>query len=77
MIVALTLAVVGVLFGASVLSYLAGRASETVSQLTLIPSEEFEAVGDVKIQSLQELAELTTVEMVLATTVDKGTDAAG
>lgn len=70
----LTLAVVGVLLIASVLSYLAGRASEVVSDLNLIPAEEFQTLGDVKVQSLQELAELTTVEMVLATTVDKGTD---
>ncbi len=74
MVVVLTLAVVGVLVVASILSYLAGRASEVVSDLDLIPAEEFQALGEVKVQSLQELAELTTVEMVLATTVDKGTD---
>lgn len=74
MVVVLTLAVVGVLVVASILSYLAGRASEVVSDLDLIPAEDFQALGEVKVQSLQELAELTTVEMVLATTVDKGTD---
>lgn len=72
--VVLTLIVVGVMFGASVLAFLAGRATEAVSELTLIPAEEFQAVGDVDVQSLRDLAELTTVEMVLATTVEKGTD---
>lgn len=73
-VIALTLAVVAVLIGASVLSYLAGRATEAVTNFTLLPAEQFESVGDVNIQSLQELSELTTVEMVLATTVEKGTD---
>lgn len=73
-VVAVTLAVVAALIGASILSYLAGRATEAVTNFTLLPAEQFESVGDVNIQSLQELAELTTVEMVLATTVEKGTD---
>lgn len=61
------------IFGALVLgAFLLGRAVDTAE--TIIPSEPIERIGSVTIEQVQQLAELTTVRTVAATTIQKGTD---
>lgn len=61
------------ILGALVLgAFLVGRAVDTVE--TIIPEEPVERIGSVTVEQIQQLAELTTVRTVAATTVQKGTD---
>lgn len=53
-------------------AFLVGRTVDTVE--TLIPEEPIERIGSVTVEQIQQLAELTTVRTVAATTVQKGTD---
>ncbi len=71
-IVALTL-VGAVILGALILgAFLVGRAVDTVDEI--IPEEPIERIGSVTVEQIQQLAQLTTVRTVAATTVQKGTD---
>lgn len=71
-IVVLTLIGVAIL-GALILgAFLVGRAVDTVEQI--IPEEPVERIGSVTVEQIQQLAQLTTVKTVAATTVQKGTD---
>lgn len=61
------------------LAYIAGKAANTVSNLgdatSVITGEgEFTRLGPVTAQSLRELSELTTVEIIQYTTIEKGDD---
>ncbi len=61
------------------LAYIAGKAAETVANLdertAVITGEgEFTRLGPVTAQSLRELSELTTVEIIQYTTIEKGDD---
>ena len=66
------------LIGAAILgtlilgAFLVGRAVDTVEEI--IPAEPIERIGSVTVEQIQQLAELTTVRTVAATTVQKGTD---
>ena len=61
------------------LAYIAGKAAETVADLgertAVVTGEgEFTRLGPVTAQSLRELSELTTVEIIQYTTIEKGDD---
>lgn len=61
------------ILGALILgAFLVGRAVDTVEEI--IPAEPIERIGSVTVEQIQQLAELTTVRTVAATTVQKGTD---
>lgn len=66
------------LIGAAILgtlilgAFLVGRAVDTVEEI--IPAEPIERIGSVTVEQIQQLAELTTVRTVAATTVQKGID---
>ncbi|MDH3248045.1 MAG: DUF4230 domain-containing protein [Acidimicrobiia bacterium] len=61
------------------LAYIAGKAAETVADLgdqtAVITGEgEFTRLGPVTAQAIRELSELTTVEIIQYTTIEKGDD---
>lgn len=55
-------------------AFFVGRVSNAVPDVDLTPETPIEKVGPVAIESIQNLAELTTVQAVAYTTVEKGTD---
>ncbi len=78
-----TLGVIGLVVGIGVTAFVAGRAARTVDQVDQVidgvvdavdAEGEFTRVGEVTVESLRNLAELTTVEVVEYTTVEKGND---
>lgn len=70
-IVGLTVVVVAFILAATLLAFVAGRVDQAVD---VTPERPFEKVGPVAIETIRDLATLTTVEMVSYTTVEKGTD---
>lgn len=75
-IVAGTILVIGLIVGAAGFSFLAGKAQPILSPpTTLLPEpEEFVRVSPVTVETIRSLAELTTVEVVSHTTIEKGVD---
>lgn len=78
-----TLGVIALVVGIGVTAFVAGRAARTVDRVDqaidgvvdAVDAEgEFTRVGEVTVESLRNLAELTTVEVVEYTTVEKGND---
>jgi hypothetical protein len=50
------------------------NAGGSLFSLDLLPGSEIENVGEIQLHSIRQLAELTTVEAVAYTTIEKGTD---
>jgi hypothetical protein len=82
-IVVLTLGVVLLVVGIGLTAYLAGRGVRAVEDTgeavgdaveSVVGRGEYTDVGEVTVQSIKALAELTTVEMVEYTIVEKGDD---
>lgn len=75
-IVAGTILALGLIIGVAGFSFLAGKAQPILSPpTTLVPEpEEFVRVSPVTVETIRSLAELTTVEVVSHTTIEKGTD---
>ncbi len=55
------------------MAFVAGRVDRALDA-TVVPERPFERVGPVAIETIRDLAQLTTVEKVAYTTVEKGTD---
>jgi hypothetical protein len=81
--VLVTLGAVALIVGIGVTAFVAGRAARTVDEVdqaidevvdNVTPDGEYTVVGEVTVESIQNLAELTTIEMVEYTTVEKGND---
>lgn len=81
--VLVTLGAVALIVGIGVTAFVAGRAARTVDEVDQAIDEvvddvtadgEYTVVGEVTVESIQNLAELTTIEMVEYTTVEKGND---
>lgn len=82
-IILVTLGAVVLVVGIGVTAFVAGRAARTVDAvnervegvLDAVDADgDFERVGEVTVESIRNLAELTTVEFVEYTTVEKGRD---
>jgi hypothetical protein len=81
--VLVTLGVVALIVGIGVTAFVAGRAARTVDQVdgaveqvidAVTAEGEYAVVGEVTVESIRNLAELTTIEVVEYTTVEKGND---
>jgi len=81
--VLITLGVLGLIVGIGVTAFVAGRAARAVDQVDqaiegVVDAVDAEGaytrVGEITVESLKNLAELTTVEVVEYTTVEKGND---
>ncbi len=73
-IVGATAIVVVLLILALAFAFFVGRTSSAIPEIDLTPETPIEKVGPVAIESIHDLSELTTVEAVAYTTVEKGTD---
>lgn len=75
--VLVTLLVVALLGAVGFFSFVAGKAQPILTPpTTLLPEpEEFVRASPVTVETVRSLAELTTVEVVSHTTIEKGTDA--
>jgi hypothetical protein len=78
-----TLGALVLIVGIGVTAFVAGRAAHAVETVDGVVSDaldtvtgtgEFTKVGEVKVDSIRALAELTTIEMVEYTVVEKGDD---
>ncbi|MGF1665502.1 MAG: DUF4230 domain-containing protein [Acidimicrobiia bacterium] len=81
--VLVTLGVIAMIVGIGVTAFVAGRAARTVDQVdnaidqvvdSVTAEGEYSVVGQVTVESIRNLAELTTIEVVEYTTVEKGND---
>lgn len=81
--VLVTLGGIVLIVGIGVTAFVAGRAARAVDQVDAVVDQaidavdaegDFERVGEVTVESIRNLAELTTVEFVEYTTVEKGRD---
>ncbi len=81
--VLVTLGVIAMVVGIGVTAFVAGRAARTVDQVDeaidqvvdgVTAEGEYTRVGEVTVESIRNLAELTTIEVVEYTTVEKGND---
>ncbi|MDH4308862.1 MAG: hypothetical protein OEX04_15450, partial [Acidimicrobiia bacterium] len=81
--IAATIGALGILTGITVLAFAAGRTARAVDTVdnrvdeivdSVRPDGEFTRVGEVTVETITNLAELTTVEVVEYTTVEKGND---
>lgn len=81
--VLVTLGVIAMIVGIGVTAFVAGRAARTVDEVGeaidqvvdgVTAEGEYTNVGEVTVESIRNLAELTTIEVVEYTTVEKGTD---
>jgi hypothetical protein len=78
-----TLGAVALIFGIGITAFVAGRAARTVDEVDaaidrvvddVSADGEFERVGEVTVETIRNLAALTTIEVVEYTTVEKGND---
>jgi hypothetical protein len=81
--VLITVGAVVLVVGIGVTAFVAGRAARTVDEVNQVVEQaidavdadgDFERVGEVTVESIRNLSELTTVEYVEYTTVEKGRD---
>ena len=82
-VILITLGAVVLVVGIGVTAFVAGRAARAVDAVNervegvidaVDADGDFERVGEVTVESIRNLAELTTVEFVEYTTVEKGRD---
>ncbi len=73
-IVGATVAIVILLILVLGFAFFVGRTSNAIGNLDITPETPIEKVGPVAIESIRNLSELTTVQAVAYTTVEKGTD---